>query len=97
MRYRVEDDDGTRQTDRFIVDVQAAPAQPLALPGTADQAATVGTLFSLTLPEATDGAPPYTYTAANLPAGLAFDVNTRILSGTPTTAQTRTVTYQVRR
>ena len=95
VRYRVEDDDGTRVTDRFIIDVQAAPAQPLALPGTADQAATVGTPFSLTLPEATDGAPPYAYTAANLPAGLAFDVNTRVLSGTPTTAQTRTVTYQV--
>ena len=69
----------------------------LALPATADQSATVGTAFSLTLPEATGGTPTYTYTATNLPAGLSFNATTRVLSGTPTTAQTRTVTYQVNR
>ena len=68
---------------------------PLALPATVDQSATVGTAFSLTLPEATGGTTPRTYTATNLPAGLSFNANTRVLSGTPTTAQTRTVTYQV--
>ena len=52
-----------------------------------DQTFIVGTLVNITLPEATGGTPPYTYTlTAQVPAGLSFDETTRILSGTPTTA-----------
>ena len=73
----------------------AAAGQPLALPATADQTATVGTAFSLTLPEATGGSTPYSYASAFLPAGLTFNSTTRVLSGTPTTVQTRNVRYRV--
>ena len=59
----------------------------------ADQTFTVGTSVSVTLPEATGGTPPYTYTLTPQPlTGLYFDAATRILSGIPTTA-TPTTTY----
>ena len=59
----------------------------------ADQVFTVGEVVNLTLPVATGGTPPYTYTLAPLPEGLSFDRTTRELSGTPTTAETTTATY----
>jgi WD40 repeat protein len=59
----------------------------------ADQTFTVGTAVSLTLPVATGGTPPYTYTLAPLPGGLSFNATERLLSGTPITAGTTTATY----
>ena len=47
----------------------------------------------LTLPVATGGAAPYTYTLSPIPAGLQFDSATRQLSGTPTTSGTTNATY----
>ena len=92
--YQVTDDDGDSESDQFNIVVSAAvPA--LALPATADQTARVGVLFSITLPEATGGVTPYAYTATNRPAGLVFNASTRVLSGTPTTIQTRAVRYRV--
>ena len=57
----------------------------------------------LTLPEATGGTGPIninvttqrTYTLAPLPTGLTFDPDTRVLSGTPTTAGNTTPVYGV--
>ena len=49
----------------------------------------------LILPEASGGATPYTYAVSGLPAGLSFDTATRIISGTPTTLGSSTVTYTV--
>ena len=73
--------------------VNAAPP-PLAFPATTTVAAqtyTTGAAVSLTLPEAAGGTAPLTYTltaptssGAALPAGLAFDGVTRVLSGTTT-------------
>ena len=63
----------------------------------AAQTFTVGTPVSLSLPIATGGTAPYTYSLAPIPAGLSFSSATRILSGTPTTAATATsTTYTVR-
>ena len=45
--------------------------------------------------EGKQGNAPYTYRLTGLPAGLAFDRDTRILSGTPTDLGTSTVTYTV--
>ena len=59
----------------------------------ADQAFTVGEAVNLTLPVATGGTPPYTYTLAPLPEGLSFDKTRRELSGTPTTVETTSATY----
>ena len=95
VRYRVTDDDGTRVTDRFIITVSAAPVVPVVLPTTADQTATVGNAFSLTLPAATEGTTPYVYTATGQPPGVNFNATSRVLSGTPTAAGTYTVTYEV--
>ena len=56
----------------------------------------VGTYVQLTLPAATGGTAPYTYSLSALPAGLNFDAGTRVISGTPTTATPATpVTYTV--
>ncbi len=59
---------------------------------------TVGAITALTLPEATGGNGMLTYTlapdAGTAVPGLAFDANTRIMSGTPTTmAGAVTLTY----
>ncbi len=72
-----------------------APAN-LALPAFALGNGTVGTPYaSAALPEPTGGNPKYTYTVTNLPPGLTFDPNTRVISGTPTTAGSYTVRVQV--
>ena len=73
--------------------VNAAPP-PLGFSATTTVAAqtyTTGVAVSLTLPEAAGGTAPLTYTltaptssGATLPAGLAFDGITRVLSGTTT-------------
>ena len=60
----------------------------------ADQTFTVGTPVSLTLPFASGGTAPYTYTLAPLPNGLQLNSATRELSGTPLTPMDATsVTY----
>ncbi len=45
-----------------------------------------------TIPPAQGGLTPYTYTATNLPQGLVFDIDTRQITGTPTTAGTFIIT-----
>ena len=63
----------------------------------ADQTLRVGTHATLTLPVATGGTAPYTYSLTPIPAGLSFNPATRLLSGTPTTAATATlITYTAR-
>ena len=62
----------------------------------ADQTLIVGTYASLTLPEATGGTPPYTYSTSALPTGLSFDPATQQIYGTPTTVVSAyPVTYTV--
>jgi len=60
-----------------------------------DQTFTVGeSVTNLILPEAFGGSPPYTYTLEpTLPAGLAFDSNTRTISGTPVEATSSPLIY----
>jgi len=58
-----------------------------------NQTATVGTPFSLQI-NATDSASgqTLTYSATGLPGGLSINASTGLISGTPTTVQTSTVT-----
>ena len=52
-------------------------------------------ITNIVLPLAKQGTAPYTYQVAGLPAGLAFNRDTRIISGTPTAIGRSTVTYTV--
>ena len=85
--------DGDSDTAQFDITVAAADLMPVA-PAVADQTATVGTVYNQTLPVFTGGDGTLTYTAAPLPAGLTFNVSTRLISGTPTTVETTTVVYE---
>ena len=92
--YTATDFDGDPTTATFTIAI-AADAQPSFGTGTvADQTWTQNAaLTSLTLPAATGGNTPLTYTLARtsgtpaLPPGVSFDASTRTLSGTPTTLQ----------
>ena len=56
----------------------------------------VGEEFEEELPEATGGEGDQIYSVSNnLPLGLVFDGDTRMISGTPTTAGKATVVYTV--
>ena len=72
------------------------PVAPLSFnpSAIADQTFTVNTpITPMTLPVATSGTLPYTYTLSPIPTGLDFTAASRSLSGTPTTAGTTDVTY----
>ena len=62
---------------------QSAPGYSTFPPA---QVFTVGTAVNLTLPAATGGDAPVTYTLSPTVPGLTLNPNTRVLSGTPTTA-----------
>ena len=88
--------DANRRTasQTFRITVTGPPATEIVFipPEIADQTFIVGEAVDLTLPTATGGTSPYTYSLSPLPAGLRFDTTTRVLSGTPTTATTATQT-----
>ena len=60
----------------------------------ADQAYLMEEIVSLTLPHATGGDGPLTYSLAPEIPGLMFDATTRTLSGAPTAADAYDMTYQ---
>src|SRR5262249_52252495 len=66
---------------------------PLTMNNPGNQTGAVGTAVSLTL-SASGGTPPYTFSATGLPAGLSIS-SSGVISGTPTTAATSTVTATV--
>ncbi|MDT7582143.1 MAG: hypothetical protein QOK35_3407, partial [Pseudonocardiales bacterium] len=85
---------GTGTPNRLLyVDAPATTALAVTNPG--NQTTVTGTAVSLTM-RATDGSPPYTWSASGLPAGLTIGASTGVISGTPTTAATGTVTVTAR-
>ena len=90
LTYAVSDANGASTTATFMVIVNAS----LALIASGDQNYTLDTeITGLELPAATGGTGTVTYTLAPLPNGLIFNATTRVLSGTPTTADTTELTY----
>ena len=87
-----------------LVACAQGPGTPAGPPDTApafavtvaDQTFTEGEPISpLTLPAASGGNGPLSYSLTPSIPGLTFDQNSRTLSGTPTTAGTHTMTYRV--
>ena len=101
MTYRVWDaDDNTAASDAdtrsFTVTVREGDTAPRFAERVADQTYTVGEAISpLVLPNALGGNGPLTYELRPEIPGLTFDPAARTLSGTPSTAETYAMTYQV--
>ena len=90
LTYTATDDNGSTAMDTFTVTV----ADEVEVTAPNDQTYTMNTAITdLTLDPATGGTGTVTYTLAPLPDGLTFTATTRVLSGTPTTADTTELTY----
>ena len=94
LRRTITDENSNTATDLISLNVRSADLMPVA-PTILDQVATVGRQYSQTLAVGTGGDTPLTYAATGLPPGLTFTSATRVIAGTPTTANTYTVTYTV--
>ena len=96
--YTVTDDDNATAIQTFTIEVIVPPDLALA-DSVADQIYPVGkAIADLVLPNAMGGAPPYVYALTpDLPKGIAFDAETRTLSGTPSeVTDSKVYTYTVK-
>ena len=94
VTYTVTDADGDANSSTFTFTISPEDLTP-STPSLFDWTGVVNTAVDITLPVGTGGNSPLTYSIANLPAGLSFNANTRKITGTPTTAERKTVTYTV--
>jgi subtilase family serine protease len=69
-----------------------APVYTVTVKNPGAVTATVGTPFGLQVPATDSGGAAVGYAASGLPAGLAINPSTGVISGTPTTVQATTVT-----
>ena len=91
--YKVRDQDGDEATDEFTIEVTNATP---TLTGPSNQSWVKGITVKLTLPAASGGDAPLTYSLTGLPGGVSFDTGTRVLTATPTATQDAdTYTYKV--
>ena len=90
--YTAKDATSRTASLRFTIDI-IQPPLAFTDDDIPDQRFTVGyPITPLVLPQVTGGTAPYTYTLSPIPSGLTFDVGTRQLTGTPTTAMNATDT-----
>ena len=90
FRYTVTDELGSASWRTLQIEVAAG--SPLTVPAISDKSFPQSQrITNVTLPEASGGTAPYTYTVTpTVPTGLAFDGSSRMLSGTPTVVQAAT-------
>ena len=97
VTYTVTDSDGDTDDATFVWSIADPPDRTPVFGAYADRTNVVNTeIADVTLPAATNGDPPLTYSIAGLPAGLSFDTGTRVVSGTPTADAINTVTLTAR-
>jgi subtilisin family serine protease len=72
-------------TPNKLLFVDTPVVTPLSVTNPGNQTTTAGTAVSLTM-KATDGAPPYTWSATGLPAGLTINPSSGVISGNPAAA-----------
>ncbi len=84
--------DNAGKTDSKTLALTIGPA--VSISTTSLTSAVVDSAYSFTLVGA-GGTTPYTWAATNVPAGLSVASSTGVISGTPTTAGTKTVTITV--
>lgn len=101
--YTMRDAAGATSSTTLTITIHGANDAPVLAIQTGNQAATVGSAFSLTLPAGTftdvdsGDALAYAATAANgsaLPAWLSFNASTRTFSGTPTSGDVGTLSVK---
>ena len=90
MRITARDPSGATAVGGFSVNANVAPVAP----GVGTLTARQNSAYSYTLPAFSDAnGNALSYSVANLPPGLSFNSSTRVISGTPPTAGSWTVTY----
>ena len=95
VTFSVEDTDGDTASRQFQISVSEGDTEPTFAFEIPDYDLRVGSPFAVTLPGATGGNSPYTYTISELPDVLVFITETRQLTGTPGASETgsHNITY----
>ena len=93
VTYEATDEDGDKASVTFEIEVSQDPMPEFD--SVSDFNATKGSQFYALLPEASGGNTPLVYSVTGLPAGLQFNTDTRVITGTPTQMEVATVTYTV--
>jgi hypothetical protein len=91
--YTATDQDLEEVSQTFQLEI-VADLKPTP-PSVDDLNAKLTKQFSVELPAGQNGDPPYRYSVSDLPSGLQFDGNSRLIEGTPDTAGPLDVTYTV--
>ena len=95
VTYTVQDEDQDEAGTTFTIEVSVNNTPTLDNLSTTTYPARVGALFTKKLPAGSGGDGDLVHTATNLPDGLTFDQGTQTVTGTPTTVESKTVTYTV--
>ena len=90
VRYTVTDGNSVAFQYQFVIKIVPVV---LALATPDERVLELNTNYDFTLPAATGGTTPYTYTLTGLPDGLVFDPSNREVSGTPAETGLFSATY----